>query len=356
MPLGTRAQAAKAPRLSAAARLLAALLGDVRRGVSASASKAADPPACCRASPVPHPLWRNNTANEVPLRPVSGPPFFARSLLERHLRRHRGGDRRRRSLQVGVAQAAAPAIDAACSGSSLAIIVVFGGADAAAAATRRSSSGSRRCSTGCSPRCSPARQLLFRRNLIRSACSQRDCSMPDRGLGEAQPELGRLLRLHGRGEPLRRASTSGLRRPWVNFKLFGGMGLMLLFVVAQALFPDAPCEEEPEPRKAMSVAEDDPQRASARSSRSALELVDESAQHARPLRRGARRQHALAPRRSCQPHSPASQHGGAPPHGLPCARRTDAAPDPRARASTAQRAPGRELTITAPDLRKESNE
>ena len=31
-------------------------------------------------------------------------------------------------------------------------------------------------------------------------------------------------------------SLSHLRSTWVNFKLFGGMGLMVVFVIAQALY------------------------------------------------------------------------------------------------------------------------
>ena len=32
---------------------------------------------------------------------------------------------------------------------------------------------------------------------------------------------------------------------WVNFKLFGGMGLMLVFVLAQGMFLSRYIEEEP---------------------------------------------------------------------------------------------------------------
>ena len=58
--------------------------------------------------------------------------------------------------------------------------------------------------------------------------------LPERVWHRLQLRLGGLLRPDGAAQPVGglqlRTST------WVNFKLFGGIGLMLLFTLAQGLF------------------------------------------------------------------------------------------------------------------------
>jgi intracellular septation protein len=84
--------------------------------------------------------------------------------------------------------------------------------------------------------------LLFRRNLVRTMLSEQ-VQLPERiwarlnwswiGFFAFMGALNLYVAYH--------YSTD----LWVNFKLFGGMGLMLLFVVAQALFLARYVEDKP---------------------------------------------------------------------------------------------------------------
>ena len=115
--------------------------------------------------------------------------------------------------------------------------------------------------------------LLFRRNLIRAMLSEQ-MQLPDAGLGAPQLELGRLLRLHGRAQPLRRLQL--LRRTCGStFKLFGGMGLMLAVRRRAGAVPRHATSRRSRERRRRRIRE-----RLAALEPLALDLVDESAQHA----------------------------------------------------------------------------
>ena len=155
---------------------------------------------------------------------------------------------------------------------SLAIIVRVRRRSRCACRTRPSSSGSRPCSTGCSRAVLAGAVLLFRRNLIRACCPSR-CSCPSRVWARLNWSWVGFFAFMGR-----RTSTSPSTSPtdlWVNFKLFGGMGLMLAVRRGAGAVPRQAHRGE-----AVSAWRRPSASASRRSSRSTLELVDESAQHA----------------------------------------------------------------------------
>jgi len=75
--------------------------------------------------------------------------------------------------------------------------------------------------------------LLFRRNLIRSMLSEK-VQLPDTVWSRLNWSwIGFFAFMGGANLYVAYNYSTDL---WVNFKLFGGMGLMLAFVVAQALF------------------------------------------------------------------------------------------------------------------------
>jgi len=169
----------------------------------------------------------------------------------------------------------------------------------------------------------PPLATLFRRNLIARCPPRKSACRP--GLGRPELELGWPFSSSWHRQPLRRLQFQ--KRPGFKFKLIGGTGLMLLFVLAQAGFlarhvrkprtrrnPERrqrPDENAPAPRGA----------APAR-----LELIDESAQHAAtPARRPAATRTATDDRFSRVAASRRSRAID----DLPGAGRTDAAPDPR---------------------------
>ena len=121
------------------------------------------------------------------------------------------------------------------------------------------------------------------------------------GVGAAQLELGRLLRLHGRAQPVRGLQL--LREDLGNFKLFGGMGLMLLFVVGAVRC----CS-----RSTSRTSSSERRRRRSASGLAALEPLDarpgrRERAAPRPCRLPRRRRHALAARPSCRRASPASR-------------------------------------------------
>ena len=119
------------------------------------------------------------------------------------------------------------------------------------------------------------------------------------GLGAAQLELGRLLRLHGRALNLYVAFNYS-EKIWATFKLFGGMGLMLALRRGAVAVP----REVHAGRQAMSVAANDPRAPCGARAAGARPRRRERAAP-RPCRLPRRRRHALAPRPSCRRASPA---------------------------------------------------
>src|SRR5690349_3916146 len=84
--------------------------------------------------------------------------------------------------------------------------------------------------------------LLFRKNLIRSALGEQ-VSLPERVWSKLNWSWVAFFVFMG-GANLYVALNFSTET-WVNFKLFGGMGLMLVFVVVQALFLARYVEEKP---------------------------------------------------------------------------------------------------------------
>jgi intracellular septation protein len=90
-------------------------------------------------------------------------------------------------------------------------------------------------------------ELGFRRNLIRSLLQPQQITLPERAWKQLNWSwigffafMG-VLNLYVAYE----FSTD----IWVNFKLFGGMGLMLLFVILQALFLSKHMQDKESPRE-----------------------------------------------------------------------------------------------------------
>lgn len=74
--------------------------------------------------------------------------------------------------------------------------------------------------------------LVFRRNLIRKLMEEQ-VSLPDRVWGQLNASWIGFFALMGAANLI--VAYNFPTDTWVNFKLFGGMGLMLAFVVAQSL-------------------------------------------------------------------------------------------------------------------------
>ena len=74
--------------------------------------------------------------------------------------------------------------------------------------------------------------LLFRRNLIRKLMEEQ-ITLPDRVWGQLNASWIGFFALMGAANLF--VAYSFPTDTWVNFKLFGGMGLMLAFVVGQSL-------------------------------------------------------------------------------------------------------------------------
>jgi intracellular septation protein len=74
--------------------------------------------------------------------------------------------------------------------------------------------------------------LIFRRNLIRKLMEEQ-VSLPDRVWGLLNASWIGFFALMGAANLI--VAFNFPTDTWVNFKLFGGMGLMLAFVVAQSL-------------------------------------------------------------------------------------------------------------------------
>jgi intracellular septation protein len=76
-------------------------------------------------------------------------------------------------------------------------------------------------------------ELLFRRNLIRGLLGEQ-LALPDRAWRTLNRSWTAFFAFMGAANLFVAYSFS--TDAWVNFKLFGGVGLMLLFVLAQGLF------------------------------------------------------------------------------------------------------------------------
>ena len=74
--------------------------------------------------------------------------------------------------------------------------------------------------------------LVFRRNLIRKLMEEQ-VSLPDRVWGQLNASWIGFFALMGAANLI--VAFNFATDTWVNFKLFGGMGLMLAFVVGQSL-------------------------------------------------------------------------------------------------------------------------
>ncbi len=90
-----------------------------------------------------------------------------------------------------------------------------------------------------------AADLLFRRNLIRAMLGEQ-VRMPDAAWARLNWSWAAFFAFMGAANLYVAYNFS--TDTWVNFKLFGGMGLMLLFVLLQALFFARHIEEKKEPR------------------------------------------------------------------------------------------------------------
>jgi intracellular septation protein len=84
--------------------------------------------------------------------------------------------------------------------------------------------------------------LLFRRNLIRKML-EAQVRLPDHVWGRLNMAWAGFFMLMGVVNLYVAYNFS--EEAWVNFKLFGGMGLMLVFVLAQGFYLSKHIEEEP---------------------------------------------------------------------------------------------------------------
>lgn len=87
-----------------------------------------------------------------------------------------------------------------------------------------------------------AAELLFRKNLIRAMLGEQ-LRLPDGAWTRLNWSWAGFFLLMGAANLYVAFNFS--TDTWVNFKLFGGMGLMLLFVVLQAVFLARYIEEKP---------------------------------------------------------------------------------------------------------------
>jgi intracellular septation protein len=90
-----------------------------------------------------------------------------------------------------------------------------------------------------------AADLLLHRNLIRAMLGEQ-VRMPDAAWARLNWSWAAFFAFMGAANLYVAYNFS--TDTWVNFKLFGGMGLMLLFVLLQALFFARYIEEKKEPR------------------------------------------------------------------------------------------------------------
>jgi intracellular septation protein len=90
-----------------------------------------------------------------------------------------------------------------------------------------------------------AADLLFRRNIIRAMLGGQ-VRMPDAAWARLNWSWAAFFAFMGAANLYVAFNFS--TDTWVNFKLFGGMGLMLVFVLLQALFFARYIEEKKEPR------------------------------------------------------------------------------------------------------------
>ncbi|HPR05582.1 MAG TPA: septation protein A [Denitromonas sp.] len=85
--------------------------------------------------------------------------------------------------------------------------------------------------------------MMFEKNLIRSVL-EAQMSLPDRIWSRLNAAWAAFFALMGVLNLYVAFSFS--EEAWVNFKLFGGMGLMLLFVIGQGMYLSRYVEEEPQ--------------------------------------------------------------------------------------------------------------
>jgi len=88
-------------------------------------------------------------------------------------------------------------------------------------------------------------ELLFRRNLMRSMLAEQ-VHMPEAAWSRLNRSWAGFFVFMGAANLYVAYNFS--TDAWVNFKLFGGMGLMFVFVVLQALFLARYVQENKEPR------------------------------------------------------------------------------------------------------------
>ncbi|TVO55228.1 MULTISPECIES: septation protein A [Denitromonas] len=88
-----------------------------------------------------------------------------------------------------------------------------------------------------------ASAMLFGKNLIRSVL-EAQMSLPDRIWSRLNAAWAGFFVLMGVLNLY--VAFSFTEETWVNFKLFGGMGLMLLFVIGQGMYLSRHVEEEPQ--------------------------------------------------------------------------------------------------------------
>jgi intracellular septation protein len=84
-------------------------------------------------------------------------------------------------------------------------------------------------------------ELLFRKNLIRAAMAEQ-VSMPDRVWARLNWSWAAFFVFMGAANLY--VAFNFPTETWVNFKVFGGVGLMLVFVVLQAVFLARHIEEK----------------------------------------------------------------------------------------------------------------
>jgi intracellular septation protein len=92
-----------------------------------------------------------------------------------------------------------------------------------------------------------AAELAFRKNLIRTLLEPQQLSMPDGAWKKLNWSWIAFFAFMGVLNLYVAFNFS--TDAWVNFKLFGGMGLMLLFVILQALFLSRHMHDKERPRE-----------------------------------------------------------------------------------------------------------
>src|SRR5258708_35870548 len=184
-------------------------------------------------------------------------------------------------------------------------------------------------------------ELLFRRNLIRAMLGEQ-VRMPDGVWVRLNWSWVAFFTLMGAANLL--VAYNFPTDTWVNFKLFGGMGLMLAFVVLQALFLARYIEEKapgrkpsgaPGPRSARAARTraDGSIRCDPRTPGRARAAIHRPSRRIREARRSCGRESGRAPFSPYHRLTTFLRQGPdhATPHGLRGARASDAARNPRAR-------------------------